>query len=104
MDDWYEPSEFDIKVEEFKKELRNSVRKEIQDELDRLRKENALLQDVKENWEEQLASIQVARAEYVKARKDAISEAKKMRLQELFSDSIGPAWVPQSEYRYLREK
>lgn len=39
-EDYFEPSEFDEKIEELKEELRNSVRQEIKDEVERLRKEN----------------------------------------------------------------
>ena len=37
--DYFEPSEFDEKIEELKNELRESVKKEINDEIEKLRKE-----------------------------------------------------------------
>lgn len=39
-EEYFEPSEFDEKIEEFKDELRQSVKKEIKDELEKLREEN----------------------------------------------------------------
>lgn len=42
---YYEPSEFDEKVEEFKDYLRESVKKETLDQIDRLTKENKRLKD-----------------------------------------------------------
>lgn len=44
-EDYYEPSEFDEKVEEFKNYLRESVKKDTLDQIDRLEKENKKLRD-----------------------------------------------------------
>lgn len=44
FDDYFEPGEFDEKIEELKNELRESVKKEINDEIEKLRKENKELQ------------------------------------------------------------
>lgn len=49
--DYFEPSEFDEKIEELKNELRESVKKEINDEIEKLRKENKELQGIKRNFE-----------------------------------------------------
>lgn len=50
-EDFYqEPSEFDILVEDFKKSLAESVKGEHVAEIEKLRKENAELQDVKANF------------------------------------------------------
>lgn len=48
---YFEPSELDEKIEELKEELRKSVRQEIKDEIEKLRKENRELQDIKKNFE-----------------------------------------------------
>ena len=42
-EEYFEPSEFDEKIEELKNELRESVKKEIKDELEKLRAENKKL-------------------------------------------------------------
>ena len=39
-EDYFGPSEFDTKIEELKNELRESVEKEVKDELEKLREEN----------------------------------------------------------------
>lgn len=44
-EDYYEPSEFDEKMEEFKNYLRESVKKDTLDQIDRLTKENKKLRD-----------------------------------------------------------
>lgn len=46
------PSDFDIAIEEFKEGLRKTVKKEILDEMARLKKENEELQDVRKNFEQ----------------------------------------------------
>lgn len=46
------PSDFDIAVEEFKEQLRKTVKEEILKEMSRLKKENEELQDVKKNFEQ----------------------------------------------------
>lgn len=47
FEDFYEPSEFDSQIEDFKKYLRDTVRAEILEELESLRKENESLRDIK---------------------------------------------------------
>lgn len=44
-EDYYEPSEFDEKIEEFKNYLKESVKKDTLDQIDRLTKENEKLRD-----------------------------------------------------------
>lgn len=50
-ENFFEPGEFDEKIEELKNELRESVKKEINDGIEKLRKENKELQDIKKNFE-----------------------------------------------------
>lgn len=50
-EDYFGPSEFDAKIEELKNELRKSVKKEVKDELEKLREENKKLQGIKEDFE-----------------------------------------------------
>jgi len=50
-EDYFGSSEFDAKIEELKNELRKSVKKEVKDELEKLREENKKLQGIKENFE-----------------------------------------------------
>lgn len=63
---YFEPSELDVKIEELKEELRKSVRQEIKDEIEKLRKENRELQDIKKNFEEKKAECDrvMQQAEY----------------------------------------
>lgn len=84
-DDMREPDECEMLVFELKDKLRESVRKEFIDEIDRLRKENAELQDVKARWDEVKAELDAAKFEYksklrtleLKVRNERISDLLK---------------------------
>ncbi len=49
---FYEPSEFEAKIDEFKQSLLDVVRTDYKTEMERLRTENAELQEVKKNFEQ----------------------------------------------------
>lgn len=100
-DDFYcEPSEFDQQIEEFKDSLRISVKEEITQELERLRKENASLIDIRNNWDRKVRELEdVYRAkkfELDKAiadAKEAAKKAKQARLQDLISEVAPVAYM-----------
>jgi len=77
--DFYEPSDFDSQIDEFKEHLRHSVKKEILDELNRLRKENKKLQDIKHRMNqieyEYSAALKKAKDDAIRERFDKIVEA-----------------------------
>ena len=83
-EDYYELSEFDEKIEEFKDCLRKSIKEETQELIIKLQEENEKLKDVKNNWE----SIQHEYENKTKELQKEISNAKafaaRMRLKELF--------------------
>lgn len=66
-EDYFGPSEFDEKIEELKNELRESVKKEVKDELEKLREENKKLQGIKENFESIKEDYERKKAEYKSA-------------------------------------
>lgn len=84
-DDFYCGYEFDYDIEELKNRLRNSVKKEILDELAYLREENEQLRDVKERMEK-------IEREYQVAMKNAAREARKLRLHELVKECDRVYW------------
>jgi len=103
-DDFYEPSEFDVKVEEWKKELRESVKQEVKDEIQRLRKEVERLTDIRDNWDGKIAELndKINEAEHIK--RNALTEAKKMTLKELLEPLKQEVWTVKCEWEYIREK
>lgn len=83
-DDYYEPSEFDEKVEEFKGYLRESVKKETQELIEKLQKENAELREVRDNWESIKRNYENKKRELQREISNCKYEAARMRLEELF--------------------
>lgn len=86
-DYYYEPSEFEEKIEELKESLRESVRSEIKEELERLRKENQELKEVRDNWEKLKEEYRNKERELQRKMLTVKQEAKKARLKELFEDN-----------------
>lgn len=86
-DDFYcEPSEFEQQVEEFKESLRASVKEEITQELERLKKENASLIDIRNNWIKKVRELEDDyRAKKLELDK-AIRTAKQTHFNELMSE------------------
>lgn len=50
-DFYYEPSEYDMLVDDFKRALMKSVKEEFLQEMKRLQKENEELKEIKNNWQ-----------------------------------------------------
>lgn len=81
-DDFYsEPSEFNEQVDEFKKSLRASVKEEILAEMDRLRKENEKIMDIRDHWNEKVRELE---NEYTAKRREL---EKKLHEAERIADS-----------------
>ena len=103
-DDFYEPSEYEIMVEQFKDELRKSVKQEIQDEMERLRKENQELQEIKRNFNKALEEEQ----EYLRQKRIELEIAKRdlarKRVDELFQEAGLYKELYTIKYEYVRKK
>lgn len=82
-DFYYEPSEFEQQVESFKESLLNAVKEEIKEEMERLRKENAELQEIKKNFDQIKADYREKEWVLENKMKEASQEAAKARLNEL---------------------
>ncbi|WP_068505903.1 hypothetical protein [Paenibacillus kribbensis] len=85
--DFYdEPSEFEQKVDELKETLMDSVKDEHKQEVDRLRKENAELQEVKRNLESIKREYNQKCVEIDMQKRDLLYEVRKERLAQLMGD------------------
>jgi len=105
FEDFYdEPSEFDAQIEEFKDGLRRAVKEEYISKIDKLEKELAEMQDLKNNWNEKVEELKKAKREAEKAKNEAMQEAKKLRLSELLDDKLQTAWGICANWEYLHEK
>jgi hypothetical protein len=86
-EDFYrEPSEFECQIDEFKASLMAAVKQEHQEEVERLRKENAELRPVKKRMRQIEMERNSEKHELERVKRDALKEAKKMRLTELLKD------------------
>lgn len=87
-EDYYDNhSEFDAQVNDFKESLKQAVKKEHIDEMNRIKKENEELQEVKKNFE--AIKEDYARKERVleSERRHLLSKVRQERLTELLKDS-----------------
>lgn len=101
-EDFYEPSEFDQMVEEFKDTLRESVKKEWLDRMNRLEEENKELRVVKKNFNQ--IKNDYAKAEWKceqeskRAMENAKKDAYRARLSELLGDMKAEYWSIKKEF------
>ena len=102
-EDYFEPGEFDEKIEELKEELKKSVKKEINDEIEKLRKENKELQDVKKNFESIKSDLNAKKREYDIAIKNAERTANDARLKELMERFKINLWSANWSYMYKKK-
>ena len=102
-EDYFEPSEFDQKIEEFKDELRTSVRQEIKDEVEKLRRENKKLQGIKKNFDVIKNDFEKKKAECERVMHEAEYNAKCARLSELMEPFKTIMWSITWEYRYKKK-
>lgn len=90
---YYEPSEFEAQVEEFKESLRASVKEEITQELERLRKENASLIDIRNNWIKKVRELEDGYRTKNLELDEAIRKVKQTRFSELVSEIAPIAYM-----------
>jgi len=103
-EDFYEPSEFDMQIEELKNSLRKSVKQEILDKISQLEKDNAELTDIKENWEAKIRELENLKSELNIKISQAENEVKKARLYEIIKPFTETAWAVQYKYEYIHDK
>ncbi len=83
-EDYYEPSEFEQQVEEFKDSLRKSVKEETQKTIEQLKKENEELRGVRDNWEKVKRKYEEKQRELQNEIYACKQNAARMRLDQLF--------------------
>lgn len=94
-EDFYcEPSEFEQQVDEFKESLMNAVKDEHKAEIERLRKENIELQDVKKNIDTIKRDYNQKVSELEIQKRNLKNEVRRERLQELMGDFMAELFSP----------
>ena len=99
-DFYYEPSEFDMQVEEFKESLAKSIKSEFLEEMERLKAENRKLQGIKEHFEQVKRDYERKKQECERVMREAENNAKRMRIEELMERFQTLCWRPSWEYLY----
>lgn len=102
-EDYFEPGEFDEEIEDLKEKLRNSVKQETKDTIEKLRKENQELQSIKKNFEAIKSDFEKKKHEYEIAMRDAEYKAKQARLSELMENNKVIVYGVESEYLYKKK-
>ena len=72
--------------------------------MERLRKENAELRDIKKEWKERIAELDRKKHEMEMTISDAEKKAKRARLNELLEPLRETAYGYEYEYEYVRDK
>lgn len=95
-DYFYEPSKNDIVMEEIGDILKKMIRKEVVDELEALRKENAELRQFKSEKESHERKIRELEYQCKIAIENAQREAKQTRIHDLFGDMVSTGYMIRS--------
>jgi hypothetical protein len=83
---YYEPTEFEQKIDELKISLASSIKEDFFAELERLKKENKELQEVKANFDEIKRDYENKKRDLDRERNDLQSRLRRERLVDLLKD------------------
>lgn len=97
-DFFYEPSEFEEKVDEFKECLALAVKEDILAELKKLREENESLKEFKGKKEQYERELQRTKNECSRKIREAEESAKKMKIKEVLDFVSVTGYRPKAEY------
>ena len=99
-DFYYEPSEFEQQMDEFKENLAKSVKSEFLEEMERLREENKNLQAIKEQFEQIKRDYERKHQECERTMREAEEKAKRMKTEELMEHFKVCLWGISWKYLY----
>lgn len=99
-EEFYPESEYQEQIDALKEAIKNSVKSEILEEMNRLRAENEKLQGIKEHFEEVKRDYEKKKDECDRIIRNAEYNAKKMRLSELMKDHKVAKWKVGRELVY----
>ena len=91
-DFYYEPSEFDLQVEEFKASLMKSVKEDFLHRMEALEKENADLRKFRDEKEAFIRDCKAKVAEAQREARKAEEKWKNARLHQLLGDFLTTGW------------
>ena len=91
-DDYYDYSEFNMQIEQFKESIRNSVKEEITETIENLKAELATYKDLKENWEAKNKELDDKIREYETAKWQLEQDIRKELKQQTLVDLMGETY------------
>lgn len=91
-EEFYPESEYQEQIDALKEAIKNSVKSEILEEMNRLRSENEKFQGIKEHFEEVKKDYEKKKGECDRIARNAEYNAKKMRLVDLMKDHKVIKW------------
>ncbi|MER2061436.1 MAG: hypothetical protein ABS894_00745 [Aerococcus urinaeequi] len=83
---YYEPSEYDIMIDQLRATLMESVKQEHKDRMDRLEKENAELQEVKTRMQDIDREHRMKISELERAKSNVVDSVRRERLADLMKN------------------
>ena len=106
--DYFNYSEFDQQIEEFKNSLRDSVKQEVQDRIKNLEDELAKYADIKANYEAKMSEMNNTIAEYNRMKdelqKDQEEKLRKLAYTDIFKGDSIDAWGICYSWDYITPK
>lgn len=99
-DEFYSDGEYQEQIDILKTAVRNSVKSEILEEMNRLRAENEKLQGIKEHFEEIERDFEIKKAECDRIVQNAEFTARTARLVKLMKDHKVVKWKSSRELVY----
>lgn len=100
---FFNGGEFDEEIEQFKETLKKSVKKEVLEELEKLRAENKELQGIKANFEEVKREYERKKTECDRAIREAESKAYRARLSEIMEQCKIILYAPGRKQAYKKK-
>lgn len=100
-DDYYEPSEFDELVEEFKQSIIDNVRDQLKNKIKMLEEENAKFDDIKKNWKQMQREHEQALYNLRVKTENAEREAKRQKAKDILDSIAVIGYRPGFEYTKL---
>ncbi len=100
-EDFYEPSEIEIMFAELRHNILKTVKEEYVSEMEKLKNENAELQDVKKNFEQIKRDHDRKKRELEYEYQDLKSKVRRERLSELMKDYEVELWTVSSRSKSL---
>lgn len=102
-ENFYEPSPYDEVLQAMRDAMMKNIKREILDELERLRKENEELATFRDQREQFEWEVKNAKREYERKAALAAVEARQARLLELFGGTPESGWKVDYEREYIEK-